>query len=58
MLIIIIYKQSNHNCDSLTKQMNEIMGVLLPSQQAKYLLWVEDNKACMYMLNSLWNTMQ
>lgn len=38
--------------------MNEILGVLLPSQQAKYLLWVEDNKACMYMLNSLWNTMQ
>lgn len=30
------------------------MNLLKPSQQIAFLTWIEDNQACMYMLNSIW----
>ena len=30
------------------------MNILKPSQQIAFLTWIEDNQACMYMLNSIW----
>ena len=37
--------------------LQSIMGVLTPLQQAKYLVWQEDNAACMQMLEHLWRSM-
>ena len=32
-----------------------IRQILTPSQSAKFLVWVAQNKACMHMLNELWS---
>lgn len=37
--------------------LQSIMGQITPLQQAKYLVWQEDNVACMQMLEHLWRSM-
>jgi len=32
-----------------------VRSILTPTQAAKFLVWVANNKACMHMLNELWN---
>lgn len=38
--------------------MDAIMSALRPSQQAKFLVWIENNQTCMMMLNSLWGQLE
>lgn len=35
-------------------RMSTLMQNITPRQQAEFLLWVENNQACMHMLNYLW----
>uniref|UniRef100_A0A7S3PJY7 BZIP domain-containing protein n=2 Tax=Sar TaxID=2698737 RepID=A0A7S3PJY7_9STRA len=44
------------NFSHMASQMENVMGLITPAQQAKFLLWVEKNQACMHMLNNIWNT--
>lgn len=44
------------NFESMSKQMDMVMGTITPTQQSKFLLWIEKNKACTYMLNNMWNS--
>jgi hypothetical protein len=39
----------------LDTEFNCIRQILTPSQSAKFLVWVAQNKACMHMLNELWS---
>jgi hypothetical protein len=39
----------------LEQEFNNIRSILTPTQAAKFLVWVANNKACMHMLNELWN---
>ena len=39
----------------LETEFNCIRQILTPSQSAKFLVWVAQNKACMHMLNELWS---
>jgi hypothetical protein len=39
----------------LDTEFNYIRQILTPSQSAKFLVWVAQNKACMHMLNELWS---
>ena len=41
--------------DSLESEFNTIRTILTPTQAAKFLVWVANNKACMHMLNELWD---
>ncbi|GBG27378.1 Cyclic AMP-responsive element-binding protein 1 [Hondaea fermentalgiana] len=43
------------NFESMAKQMDQVMESISPSQQAKFLLWIERNQACTFMLNNMWN---
>jgi len=36
-------------------QMDEVMKIITPSQTIKFLQWVEENQACIHMLNGLWS---
>ena len=40
--------------DSLESEMLQLMKCVTPMQQARFLLWIENNQACMHMLNNLW----
>ena len=40
--------------DQSESLMADIMRVVSEEQQAKFLLWVEKNQACIQMLNHLW----
>eukprot|EP00002_Diphylleia_rotans_P018984 TRINITY_DN3668_c0_g1_i1.p1 TRINITY_DN3668_c0_g1~~TRINITY_DN3668_c0_g1_i1.p1 ORF type:complete len:442 (-),score=89.75 TRINITY_DN3668_c0_g1_i1:145-1470(-) len=42
-----------HRLDSLQRNMNEIRTLFTPQQQAKFVVWVEQNQAVMKMLNSV-----
>jgi len=44
--------QCGHDLDT---EFNSIRQILTPSQSAKFLVWVAQNKACMHMLNELWS---
>eukprot|EP00510_Aplanochytrium_minuta_P001371 CAMPEP_0184011420 /NCGR_PEP_ID=MMETSP0954-20121128/3819_1 /TAXON_ID=627963 /ORGANISM="Aplanochytrium sp, Strain PBS07" /LENGTH=375 /DNA_ID=CAMNT_0026291239 /DNA_START=325 /DNA_END=1452 /DNA_ORIENTATION=+ len=48
----------NTNFSHMASQMENVMNLVTPSQQAKFLLWVEKNQACMHMLNNIWNAQQ
>ena len=39
----------------LEQEFNNIRQILTPTQAAKFLVWVANHKACMHMLNELWN---
>jgi len=41
------------NFESMSKQMKMVMGTITPTQQARFLLWIEQNKACTFMLNDM-----
>lgn len=41
--------------EDLESEFNTIRTILTPTQAAKFLVWVANNKACMHMLNELWN---
>jgi hypothetical protein len=41
--------------EELETEFNTIRTILTPTQAAKFLVWVANNKACMHMLNELWN---
>lgn len=40
--------------DKRKEQYNEITNVFTPTQQAKFLHWVENNQACVHLLDNLW----
>jgi hypothetical protein len=42
------------NLVNVENMLGKIMGILKPSQQASFLLWIEQNQACMHMLNNMW----
>lgn len=44
----------NENFGSLKSQMQKLVSITSPIQQARFLMWIEQNQACMFMLNSLW----
>lgn len=41
--------------EDLEAEFNNVREILTPTQAAKFLVWVANNKACMHMLNELWN---
>lgn len=41
--------------EDLENEFNNVRSILTPTQAAKFLVWVANNKACMHMLNELWN---
>ncbi|KAG7373298.1 bZIP transcription factor [Nitzschia inconspicua] len=41
--------------EDLETEFNNVRSILTPSQSAKFLVWVSQNKACMHMLNELWS---
>ena len=41
--------------DDLDTQFNNVRNILTPTQAAKFLVWVANNKACIHMLNELWD---
>lgn len=42
------------NMKHRSEQMKEITNIFTPSQQAKFLYWVEKNEACVQLLDTLW----
>ena len=48
------YEQINDNMVTMKEMVERYMNILKPSQQIAFLTWIEDNQACMYMLNSIW----
>ncbi|CAN0076067.1 unnamed protein product [Ascophyllum nodosum] len=40
---------------TLDGEMAEIQRILTPTQTAKFVLWVSKNRACVHMLNQLWD---
>lgn len=40
--------------DSLDHEMGEIQGILSATQIAKFILWIDQNPACMQLLEALW----
>merc|ERR1711871_308213 len=47
----------SNNMIALENNMTTILNSITPEQQAKFLLWVENNQTCMLMLNNLWDKM-
>eukprot|EP00904_Undaria_pinnatifida_P002219 jgi/Undpi1/11999/HiC_scaffold_4.g01698.m1 len=45
----------NNRNQTLEGEMAEIQRILTPTQTAKFVLWVSKNKACVHMLNQLWD---
>lgn len=41
--------------NGLETEFDNVRSVLTPTQAAKFLVWVADNRACMHMLNELWS---
>jgi hypothetical protein len=41
--------------DDLEHEFDQVRKILTPTQAAKFLVWVANNKACMHMLNELWD---
>lgn len=41
--------------EDLENEFDNVRSILTPTQAAKFLVWVANNKACMHMLNELWN---
>ena len=39
----------------LETEFSNVRAILTPSQSAKFLVWVAQNKACIHLLNELWN---
>jgi hypothetical protein len=48
----------SNNMIALENNMTTILNSITPEQQAKFLLWVENNQTCMLMLNNLWDKME
>ena len=48
----------SNNMVALENNMTTILNSITPEQQAKFLLWVENNQTCMLMLNNLWDKME
>jgi hypothetical protein len=41
--------------EDLEHEFDNVRNILTPTQAARFLVWVANNKACMHMLNELWN---
>lgn len=41
--------------EDLETEFDTVRQILTPTQAAKFLVWVANNKACMHMLNELWD---
>lgn len=41
--------------DDLEAEFNNVRSILTPTQAAKFLVWVANNRACMHLLNELWD---
>ena len=39
---------------TMKEMVDRYMNILKPSQQIAFLTWIEENQACMLMLNSIW----
>ena len=39
---------------TMKEMVDRYMNILKPSQQIAFLTWIEENQACMFMLNSIW----
>lgn len=39
----------------LEQEFGQVRAILTPSQSAKFLVWVAQNKACIHLLNELWS---
>jgi len=42
------------NMSERRTQINNVLSIITPAQTIKFLQWVEDNQACIHMLNGLW----
>jgi len=42
------------NMKKRRKEMEHITNLISPTQQAKFLLWIEENQACIHLLDKLW----
>ncbi|KAK8823072.1 hypothetical protein WA538_002223, partial [Blastocystis sp. DL] len=42
------------NMKTMKEMVDRYMNILKPSQQIAFLTWIEENQACMFMLNSIW----
>ena len=43
------------NMELRRKQIAKVMSLISPTQTIRFLQWVEDNQACIHMLNGLWS---
>ncbi len=43
------------NMELRRKQIEKVMSLISPTQTIRFLQWVEDNQACIHMLNGLWS---
>lgn len=41
--------------EDLETEFDQVRQILTPTQAAKFLIWVANNKACIHMLNELWD---
>lgn len=41
--------------EKLETEFDNVRAILTPTQAAKFLVWVANNRACIHMLNELWN---
>jgi hypothetical protein len=41
--------------DGLETEFDNVRSILTPTQAAKFLVWVANNRACIHMLNELWS---
>ena len=41
--------------EELETEFNSVRAILTPTQSAKFLVWVSNNRACMHMLDELWS---
>mmetsp|Transcript_307 Transcript_307/g.446 ORF Transcript_307/g.446 Transcript_307/m.446 type:complete len:204 (+) Transcript_307:377-988(+) len=50
-----LHDRLNQIGDGMETEFNNVRSILTPTQAAKFLVWVADNRACMHMLNELWS---
>lgn len=48
-------ERAGSNIDRMHAQMGELMSIITPRQQVKFLLWIENNQACLHMLQPLFS---
>jgi len=54
----LLAEEIEQNMNRRRQQMEHITNLITPAQQAKFLLWIEENQACIHLLNNLWKPSQ